>query len=257
MPYACLPFAIAGRTAKSINEFANTYTCELRQRRGNLLNRRVIITLLSNITKVFDGYRFCPTAVMQFSGFEAPPHVPAPMNADNTHRQYGLALPLLRCVFGKRRINFIVKYMMHLVVLAYCTHAHACPVENKAIPVTINERELTTEIASSRESHMCGLAHRQKLAADRGMLFVYNRDRILSFWMKNTHIPLSIAYLDSERRIREIYDMDPATPARVYTSKSLARYALEVNQGWFSENGITVGDIVEFDPQAHPDTFSY
>ena len=70
--------------------------------------------------------------------------------------------------------------------------------------------------------------------------------------MKNTFIPLSIAFLDNAGNVLEIHDMDPAYPTRRYTSKLPARYALEVNKGWFSEKGIKVHDRVEFDLQADP-----
>lgn len=133
----------------------------------------------------------------------------------------------------------------------------ACPVANKLIPVTANSHVLTTEVATTREGHMCGLAFRHDLPADRGMLFVYERDLILSFWMKNTFIPLSIAFLDSDGRILEIHSMDPLDPARRYTSKFPARYALEVNQGWFVNNDIEVGSEIEFDLRNDQEIFRF
>jgi uncharacterized membrane protein (UPF0127 family) len=123
----------------------------------------------------------------------------------------------------------------------------ACPVANEHILITVNGHALTAELAANGASHVCGLAFRDSLPADRGMLFVYPRDQILSFWMKNTFIPLSIAFLDSAGNILEIHSMDPSNPTRRFNSKSPARYALEVNKGWFSEKKIQVYDRVEFD----------
>ena len=142
-----------------------------------------------------------------------------------------------------------------LLLLTDISLGQACPVTNNSIQITANGHTLTTEVAASRTSHMCGLAFRHSLPADHGMLFAYAKDQIVAFWMKNTLIPLSIAFLDGDGRILEIYDMDPHDPARRYISRVPARYALEVNQGWFYDKEIKVGDRVEFDLQTGPDIF--
>jgi hypothetical protein len=76
------------------------------------------------------------------------------------------------------------------------------------------------------------------------MLFVFEQQQQLSFWMKNTLIPLSVAYMDSEGRIIDVQDMEPldTTP---HPSAEPAMYALEVNQGFYEERGIEVGDTAE------------
>lgn len=86
---------------------------------------------------------------------------------------------------------------------------------------------------------------RENLDENRGMLFVYERDAKKSFWMKNTTIPLSIAYIAADGTIREIYDMEPLS-TRTVDSRYSVRYALEVNQGAFERHGIKAGDKVEF-----------
>lgn len=100
---------------------------------------------------------------------------------------------------------------------------------------------LNTELAISHEEKGRGLMFRSRLEKDCGMLFVFDREQMMDFWMKNTHIPLSIAYIDSEGIIREIYDMKPLDISVSYPSKYPARYALEVNRGWFSRKGIRKG----------------
>ncbi|MGI8865953.1 MAG: DUF192 domain-containing protein, partial [Rubrobacteraceae bacterium] len=81
---------------------------------------------------------------------------------------------------------------------------------------------------------------------ERGMLFVYPDEREMSFWMKNTLIPLSIAYIDSEERIVDIQDMKAMDDEPThYVSAEPAQYALEVNKGFFDERGVEVGDTVE------------
>lgn len=103
--------------------------------------------------------------------------------------------------------------------------------------------EVEVEIADDTEEMARGLMGRTALAEDAGMLFVYPNERELSFWMKDTLIPLSIAFMDDGGRIVDIQDMkalDDAPPH--YTSAEPARYALEVNKGFFDERGVEVGD---------------
>jgi uncharacterized membrane protein (UPF0127 family) len=106
--------------------------------------------------------------------------------------------------------------------------------------------EMTVEIAQTDEERSRGLMFRKKLPDGRGMLFVFERDQQLSFWMKNTLIPLSIAFIASDGRIIEIKDMQPLNENTVKSSRSV-RYALEVPQHWFSRAGIQAGDRVNMD----------
>lgn len=108
------------------------------------------------------------------------------------------------------------------------------------------EVEVRVEIADSPAEQAKGLMDRTALAEDRGMLFVFPDEEVRSFWMKNTLIPLSIAYMDSEGRIVDIQDMKPLDDEEPhYVSAEPARYALEVNKGYFEEHGVEVGDRAE------------
>ena len=100
---------------------------------------------------------------------------------------------------------------------------------------------LIVEIARTEAQRAQGLMHRTSLDDGAGMLFIFERDQILAFWMKDTLIPLSIAYISADGRILEIYDMEPGNLNPVVSSRS-ARYALEVPQGWFQRVGIRTGD---------------
>ncbi|ABG05487.1 protein of unknown function DUF192 [Rubrobacter xylanophilus DSM 9941] len=102
------------------------------------------------------------------------------------------------------------------------------------------------EVADEPAEQRRGLMHRTALGEDRGMLFVFGSEQRLSFWMKDTLIPLSIAYIDAEGRIVDIQDMRPLDddPPH-YVSARPAMYALEVNRGFFEERGVEVGDTVE------------
>lgn len=102
------------------------------------------------------------------------------------------------------------------------------------------------EIADTDAERARGLMDRTALPEDQGMLFVYPTERTLSFWMKDTLIPLSIAYIDAEGRIVDIQDMEPLDDEPPhYVSAEPAQYALEVNQGFFEERGVEVGDRAE------------
>ena len=99
------------------------------------------------------------------------------------------------------------------------------------------------EVAKTQAQRSRGFMERKNIPAGTGMIFVFERDQILSFWMKNTPHPLSIAYIDSAGTIRDIFDMTPFSLSSV-TSTVSVRYALEVPKGWFEENGIKTGDKV-------------
>jgi len=128
----------------------------------------------------------------------------------------------------------------------------ACsPQKQKTTVLTIEREnaatvEITVEIARTDEERATGLMFRKTLPDGQGMIFVFDRDQQLSFWMKNTVIPLSIAYIASDGRIVDILDMQPNDLNSVVSSRSV-RYALEVPQGWFGRVNVKPGDIVKID----------
>jgi uncharacterized membrane protein (UPF0127 family) len=107
----------------------------------------------------------------------------------------------------------------------------------------INNSPLSVEIAGDDESQSMGLKHRQSLGQNSGMLFVYRSPRLLSFWMKDTYIPLSIAFINQDGKIANIKHMKPRSEESI-SSDQPCKYALEVNHGWFDKNNISVGQYV-------------
>jgi uncharacterized membrane protein (UPF0127 family) len=100
--------------------------------------------------------------------------------------------------------------------------------------------ELTVELATTGPQHTQGLMFRQSLAEDRGMLFLFDQERSGGFWMKDTYVPLDIAYLAADGTVLEIREGVPLntqilTPAQPY------RHVLEVNRGWFERHNLGVG----------------
>lgn len=109
--------------------------------------------------------------------------------------------------------------------------------------IQVGPATLWVEMALTLEAQTQGLMHRDHLPWDEGMLFVYERPQHLSFWMKDTKIPLDIAFISVEGVILEILSMEPLSE-RTYRSRAPALYALEVNRGWFRKNGVKVGDRI-------------
>jgi uncharacterized membrane protein (UPF0127 family) len=103
---------------------------------------------------------------------------------------------------------------------------------------------IRTELAKSEQEQRVGLMFRKTLADGAGMIFIFPSDRVLSFWMKNTLIPLSIAYISRDGTIAEIHDMTALSTRAIQSRRSL-RYALEVPQGWFTKMGIAEGDKID------------
>jgi len=107
------------------------------------------------------------------------------------------------------------------------------------------------EIADTPETRRLGLMYRDDLPPDQGMLFVYSKDEVLTFWMKNTRVPLSIAFISKDARIVRIIDMHPFGEES-HSSGVPVRFALEMSQGWFREHGIEPGNRVELPGRLKP-----
>ena len=116
--------------------------------------------------------------------------------------------------------------------------------ENTKKILTIKTKKVFVEIADTAEKRAAGLMFRENLAEDSGMLFVFNKPERISFWMYNTVVPLSIAFIDEKGIILQIEDLKPKDLTPI-ASKNKVLYALEVNKGWFEQNKIKEGDLIE------------
>ncbi|MDD5260645.1 MAG: DUF192 domain-containing protein [Methylacidiphilales bacterium] len=112
----------------------------------------------------------------------------------------------------------------------------------KTAVLTVGSHQLNVEIADTPETMERGLMFRKSLGENEGMLFVFPEPKQAVFWMRNTRIPLSVAYLDATGRILEIHDMFPYDETAVSSRSPLVAYALETNQGWFVGNKISPAD---------------
>jgi hypothetical protein len=116
-----------------------------------------------------------------------------------------------------------------------------CAAENSAtLPLTIGKQIFQVEVAAAPRERERGLMGRKQLPANGGMLFVFEQAAPQCFWMHNTPLPLSIAFIDSQGRIVNLADMQPYSDT-LHCAATNVRYALEVEQGGFAQRGITVG----------------
>ena len=111
------------------------------------------------------------------------------------------------------------------------------------IELTAGFHRIEAEVAADQSSRMQGLMMRKNLPANQGMLFVFSRADRYCMWMRNTLIPLSVAFLDEHGTILNIEEMQPQTENN-HCAAAPARFALEMNQGWFAKKGIKPGDHI-------------
>ena len=113
----------------------------------------------------------------------------------------------------------------------------------------IGKQPFVLELAATDPTRKHGLMHRQSMPADHGMIFVFPDEEPLSFWMKNTLIPLDIVYLDRNGKVVSIRQMKPLDESGV-PSDEPAKYAIELNEGAAARAGVKVGDVLKIPPAA-------
>ncbi len=124
--------------------------------------------------------------------------------------------------------------------LAVLAAPAAVPAEERTVALNAGLYVIRAEVADSAETRARGLMYRESMPANHGMLFVFAEAERQCFWMKNTRIPLSIAFLDDRGVIVNIADMQPQSEDN-HCSTRPVRYALEMNQGWFAAKNIRPG----------------
>ena len=153
----------------------------------------------------------------------------------------------------KKKIFTSAKLLLKGVILSYylvfsaACSALALEFEEKDLSITNLDGKtipIRVELARSIRELSKGYMGREHIPEGTGMLFIFKRDEKLSFWMKNTPTPLSIAFINSNGEILEIRNMTPFSRKSVNSSEPV-RYALEVPQGWFERNNIGTGCIIK------------
>jgi uncharacterized membrane protein (UPF0127 family) len=137
------------------------------------------------------------------------------------------------------------------LLLVLCLMPEVVQAAMPQIELSIRKQVLTAEVASNDSDRMQGLMHRRMLPENRGMLFVFRDVAYHGMWMMNTWIPLSVAFIDETGTIINIEDMQPHTRDS-HSATAPARYALEMNLGWFRKRGIKPGMKIEGLEKAPP-----
>jgi uncharacterized protein len=144
---------------------------------------------------------------------------------------------------GRRRQTRRIEWILSILFLLWVPITYSESILR--IPLYIHDREIWVEVAQTPEEQSYGLKGRKHLGKDEGMLFIFEIEDYHAFWMKDTLLPLSIAFIGKDGRIVWITDMKPLTSDSHVPPKPI-RYALEMNKGWFSSHGVKEGDIVRF-----------
>jgi uncharacterized membrane protein (UPF0127 family) len=151
-------------------------------------------------------------------------------------------------------ISFRVRTLLMAVFLnAACLTSHAQTQAQPELPITklsIGGKTIGAEIADEEHERAAGLMFRKELADDAGMLFIMPQTGPVAFWMRNTELPLTIAYIAPNGAIMELHDLEPFNERPVPSSFPHIAYALEMPRGWFTKNNIWPGERVVGLPKA-------
>jgi len=135
------------------------------------------------------------------------------------------------------------------------TETNRAQAKLQTLKLYLGTREITAEIAATLHQVTNGLMFRTNMAEMEGMLFVFARPHQAQFWMRNTLLPLSCAYIDPEGTVLEIHDMKPLDETGIPAATDQIQYVLEMNQGWFQRNNVTTGAVVRTARGTFHDTF--
>ena len=131
---------------------------------------------------------------------------------------------------------------------------HAQP-KLRMMKLWIGPKEIAAELALTVTEISTGMMFRESMPENEGMLFVFGTPHRTSFYMKNTKVPLSAAYIDSSGIIAEIVDLKPLDEIPVEASSDKIQYVLEMNQGWFQRHNVTTGTVIRTERGSLPETF--
>ena len=124
----------------------------------------------------------------------------------------------------------------------------ACPVLGEITfektQIQVGDKKITVKVADNDEKRAHGLMFVKSMPANDGMLFVFDAPKRATFWMKNTKIPLSAAYINPEGVILEIHKLEPEDTNSVTAGSDQIQYVLETTQGWFERHNVTTGAVV-------------
>ena len=127
----------------------------------------------------------------------------------------------------------------------------------KTMKLFVGPEVVTTEIALTQVQVGTGMMFRKEMAENEGMLFVFARPHRTEFYMKNTTLPLTAAYLDSEGTILELHDLQPLNETPVKATADNVQFVLEMNQGWFKRHNVSVSTVISCETGRLADAFRF
>ena len=136
-----------------------------------------------------------------------------------------------------------------LIALPHRVSAQASPTEFRVIPLSAGIHLIRAEVAMEPSERERGLMFRKEMGDSQGMVFLFDQPAVQCMWMRNTLIPLSVAFIDNDGRIINVEDMAAQTETNHCAARP-ARYALEMNLGWFRKHGVAVGTTITGLPKA-------
>ena len=143
-------------------------------------------------------------------------------------------------IYIKQAVRFTLA-LVHAMVIAVPALAQSVPQPKLAtVDLRAGMHTIKAELAVTPEQQMTGMMFRKEMNGNEGMLFVNDAKSARCFWMKNTLVPLTIAFIDNDGTIVNLADMQPLDE-RSHCSKAPVRFALEMPQGWFEKRGIKAG----------------
>jgi uncharacterized membrane protein (UPF0127 family) len=125
-----------------------------------------------------------------------------------------------------------------------------------SVKLWIGKSEIIAEVAATPRELATGMMHRKEMGENEGMLFIMPFPQRAAFYMKNTHLPLSVAYIDTEGTILEIHDLQPLNEEPVPSRSEKIHFVLEMKQGWFDRNQISIGAVIRTEHGSLRETFS-
>jgi len=163
-------------------------------------------------------------------------------------------LPTLTLKPCKNAKMFSRRHFLPLLAAVCCGLLTGCGNAAKPAPepktvqdrfaVKVADQVVQMQLAILPHEMQQGLMYRKTLGADEGMIFIYDRPQQMSFWMRNTEIPLDIGYFDADGKLKEVYNLLPHDE-RPIQSLGLRQFALEMNQGWYRTHGLKPGDAID------------
>jgi uncharacterized membrane protein (UPF0127 family) len=161
----------------------------------------------------------------------------------------------MRTPFGKgKALGMALSLAAACLAMSPSAHAQAQDGQPQRLPTTTlgaGMYNIKVEVAQTQQEHATGLMWRTTMPANEGMLFIFPRAGQQCFWMKNTLLPLSIAFIDDSGRIVNLDEMQPKTE-NPHCSTQPVRFVLEMNKGWFKKHGFKPGDQIKGAPFGTP-----